>query len=40
MDGAHESYGMHAVVLPSRGSIQVFSRADILQAVQTVMKFH
>ena len=40
MDEAHESYGMHAVVLPSRGYIRVFSRADILQAVQTVTKSH
>ena len=31
---------MHAVVLPSRGYIRVFSRADILQAVQTVTKSH
>ena len=35
MDEAHKSNGIHAVVLPSRGYIRVFSRADILQAVQS-----
>ena len=36
MDEAHKGYGIHVVIRPSRGSIRVFSRADILQAVQTV----
>ena len=30
MDEAHKSNGIPAVVLPSRGYIRVFSRADIL----------
>ena len=29
---------MHVVVLPSRGYIRVFSRADILQAVHVVLR--
>ena len=40
MDEAHKGYGIHAVILTSRGSSRLFSSADILQAVQTVMKFH
>ena len=40
MDEAHKSNGIPVVILTSCGSIRVFSRADILQAVQTVTKSH
>ena len=40
MSNAYKGYGIHVVILTSCGSIQVFSRADILQAVQTVTKSH
>ena len=40
MSNAYKGYGIHVVILTSCGSIRVFSRADILQAVQTVTKSH